>query len=233
MPSNLNKAVHIFLVEDNLKLANNIKEYFICKGFQVTHEADGGAALDKILSVQPDLVILDHILPNKDGLTICKLLRPIFNGLIVMLTANNDEIDHVVGLEVGADDYLIKPVQPRLLLAKVNSLLRRSVPNTEQALNIIKIAHLTIKQDERCVRLHGRTITCTAAEYELLLLLAQNVGCPLSRDTISECIRGLEYDGSDRAIDTRIARLRKKLNDSDGSFIKTIRNQGYMLANIS
>lgn len=233
MPDDLDKPIHLFVVEDNLKLAKNITDYFTGKGFRVSHESDGALAVDRILNAQPDLVILDHMLPNENGLSICKTLRPQFDGLIVMFTANNDDIDHVIGLEIGADDYLIKPIQPRLLLAKVNSLLRRNTPKILDELPKLTIADLTIKQDERTVRQGGTVISFTTAEYELLLLLAKNVGHPLSRDVITENIRGIEYDGSDRAIDTRIARLRKKLDDTNGNFIRTVRGQGYMLANIT
>jgi len=227
----------ILLVEDDLKLAKVVGEYLTANHFQVLHEPDGARAGKRILDENPDLVILDIMLPGKDGLTICREVRPRYAGPILMLTALGEETDEVVGLELGADDYLAKPVRPRLLLTRLNALLRRTTrlerlgaaeEDREPRLNI---GRLEVDTANRTVHLGGQAIELTTAEFDLLLYFARHAGKVLTRDQIYRDVRGIEYNGLDRSIDLRIARLRKKLGD-DGKQpqrIKSIRGAGYLM----
>jgi DNA-binding response OmpR family regulator len=223
----------ILLVEDDIPLATSISEYLINEGFSVEIESNGLHAIERILKLQPDLVILDIMLPGKDGVSICREVRPNFDGYILMFTAKEDEIDQIVGLEVGADDYLIKPIKPRLMLAKVNSFLRRkslNSQNTEVDKEIV-IGNLTVDLVARTVVYDDVPLSLTSAEFELLALLAKHAGNILSRDDIARNTTGNVYDGLERTIDNKISSLRKKLNDDakEPNKIKTVRSKGYIL----
>lgn len=232
------KAIQILLVEDDEKLAGLVKEYLENQNFSVSIESRGDKASPRILNEKPDLVILDIMLPGKDGRTICKEVRPQYDGLILMLTALGDETDEVVGLEIGADDYLAKPVAPRLLLTRINTLLRRTSrletinsARNQQPETLIQIGSLVVDAGNRQVTMDDQPVDLTTAEFDLLYYLAQHPGEVLSREQIYQDVRGIEYDGIDRSIDLRIARLRKKLGD-DGKQpkrIKSVRGAGYLL----
>ncbi len=235
------RAPHILLVEDDPRLAALVKEYLEQSGLTVSHEPRGDLAPARILSETPDLVILDLMLPGLDGLSICKAVREEFRGAILMLTARGDEVDEVVGLELGADDYLAKPVSPRLLLARVNSLLRRTAADPRRAPHqpapgaappeSVTLGALEVDSARRAVSLAGRPVDLTTAEFDLLWYLCLRPGEVLSRERIYRELRGIEYDGLDRSIDLRVARLRKKLGD-DGKqprLIKSVRGTGYLL----
>jgi len=223
----------LLLVEDDEKLAAVMGEYLAKHGFCVAMEYRGDRAVDTIVTSQPDLVILDIMLPGKDGFEVCREIRPFYHGPVLMLTARDEEMDQVVGLELGADDYICKPVQPRLLLARIKAVLRRIRPVERAASGhnpVLCHAGLTIDPSIREVRLNNEVLGLTTAEFDLLLLLAINVGKILSRDTILQATRGIDYDGIDRSIDLRISRLRRKIGDSpeQPSLIKTVRGQGYL-----
>lgn len=228
---------HILLVEDDFDLAELTASYLISNGYQVEIVEDGISAVDKILQQQPDLVILDLMLPGMDGLEVCQKVRPQFDKPILMLTARSDNIDEILGLEIGADDYLGKPVEPRLLLAHIKALLRRTArsdDNTDGPANsdaVINVNGLELDNRSRNVSLNSQSITLSDPEYDLLWLLISNAGNILSREYIFENLRGIDYDGSNRAIDINISRIRSKLGDnpSNPSIIKTIRNKGYLL----
>lgn len=226
----------ILLVDDDESLNRLVHQYLEGQGFQVHIETDGSAAENRIIELNPDLVILDIMLPGSDGLSICRQVRPNYHGPILMLTALGDDIDEVAGLETGADDYLAKPVRPRVLLARIRALLRRQSQiiihdgaTTPQG-NEITINEVTISKTSRCVTRKDNTISLTDAEFELLWLLASQAGKLLSRDDINREIRGLEHDGIDRTIDLRISRLRKKLGDDskEPAIIKSVRGKGYL-----
>ena len=230
-----NQLAHIFLVEDDASLASLVSDYLTMQSFKVTVEARGDLASDKIMASDADLIILDIMLPGKNGLDICRELRPQTDVPIVMLTARSDEIDQIVGLEVGADDYIPKPVQPRLLLARINALLRRAKvsaskePKVPEQSNIV-FGALEINKLKQEVYLDGQSIDLTTNEYELLNLFALSNGKVLSRDDLLSNLRGIGYDGMDRTIDMLVSRLRKKLgDDSSKPFkIKTIWKKGYL-----
>jgi len=220
----------ILIVEDDPKLARLVQEYLQSNGFQVAIEPRGDRAPGRILAELPDLVILDLMLPGLDGLQVCREVRPRFPNPILMLTARGDEVDEVVGLELGADDYLAKPVRPRLLLARINALLRR-LPTPGGGAETITLGSLVVEPASRRTTLDGQELDLTTAEFDLLLYLARHVGVPVTREEIYRELRGIEWDGLDRSIDLRITRLRRKLGD-DGrnpQQIKSVRGTGYVL----
>jgi two-component system response regulator RstA len=205
-------------------------------GYEVEVEHHGENAVQSILKHKPDLIVLDLMLPGVDGLTICRQVRSDFIGPIIMLTALNDDIDEVTGLEVGADDYLCKPIKPRVLLEHIRAQLRRQTnlaKLSQQDIKTVNSGELIIDARKRIVTYHEKDIILTSAEFDLLWVLALNAGNIISRDQLHLEIFRLEFDGFDRSIDLRISRLRKKLGDDpkEPQIIKTIRNKGYLLAN--
>lgn len=230
----MNKA-RILLIEDDKELAELTFDYLQNHNLSVNIEHDGADAVARIISEQPDLVILDIMLPNKDGFSICREVRReqgtanSYSGPILMLTARDEDMDQLLGLELGADDYVTKPVQPALLLARIHSLLRRASPAYSQAVSTLTFGELSIDSACREVSLAGKAIDLTTTEFDLLFLLAKYAGAVLSRDDISQHLRGFDYDGSDRTIDLRVSRLRNKLGLE--SIIKTVRGAGYLFIN--
>jgi len=229
-------VLKILLVEDDTRLSALIQEYLQKEAMVVSIEHRGDLACDRIITESPDLVILDLMLPGLDGLEVCKAVRPQFAGPIMMLTARDEDIDQVVGLEIGADDYVTKPVQPRVLLARIRALMRRfsNAVSTQQARQSeeseYRYGRFTISAAAREVWLHGEVLDLTTNDFDLLWLLASNPGKIFTRDNILESLRGIDYDGIDRSVDIRISRLRKKLGDdtSHPLRIKTIRGKGYL-----
>lgn len=230
----------ILIIEDDPRLANLIQVYLVRQGYIVDWHNSGEGAEEKIHQFNPDLVILDVMLPKKSGFDICRDIRGWFANYILIMTASEDNIDEIVGLELGADDYLAKPVEPRLLLARIRALLRRKQIETEKdnskelviPLNnkTLIFDNLVIDGENRKVILQEQEIDLTTAEFDLLWLLANNAGNILSRDDIFSQVRGIDFDGSDRSIDSRISRLRRKLLDDpdNPSRIKTVRGKGYL-----
>lgn len=220
----------ILLVEDDDRLASLVSEFLTQNDFDVIHVARGDLVMDNVARHCPDLIILDIMLPGLDGFTLCKTLRPKFTGPILLLTARNSDFDQVLGLELGADDYVIKPVEPRVLLARVSALLRRYDHDKPTDNTDLSFGQLTIAKRSREVTLAGETIDLTSHEFELLAFLAEHAGQAQSREHIHKVVIGREYDGLDRSIDVRISRLRKKLHDnSESPFrLKTIWGKGYL-----
>jgi DNA-binding response OmpR family regulator len=223
----------LFLVEDDRELAAMVADFLNANGFQVTVEGNGTNALHRILSEQFDVIVLDIGLPGMDGITICRNVRPTFEGPILMLTARGDEIDEVVALEVGADDYMSKPVRPRALLARLRVHLRRSsISSSDNTTTKVSIQGLVIDTANRTVTVEDKRIDLTTAEFDLLWLLAKSAGKAIPRDDLYQELHGVRYDGLDRSIDLRVSRLRKKLGDDPihPQRIKSIRSVGYLLA---
>lgn len=230
-------TIRILLVEDDERLAELTAEYLRKNDFEVAIEARGDIAEARILNEHPDLVMLDVMLPGKDGFEVCRAVRPHYAGVILMLTARDEDFDQILGLELGADDYIAKPVQPRLLLARIKALLRRAPAEAAAAGEDSKPARLAfgsfnISQATRTASLGGETIDLTTAEFDLLWLLARHAGSILSRDDLLQQLRGIGFDGLDRSIDARISRLRKKLGDDpeNPTRIKTVRGKGYLFS---
>ena len=225
----------ILLVEDDERLAGLTAEYLSRNDFEVTIEGRGDAAEQRIIAEQPDLVILDIMLPGKDGFEVCRAVRPAYRGVILMLTARDEDFDQILGLEMGADDYIAKPVQPRVLLARIKALLRRLPGNGEPLAGNAEektFGVFRISQATRTATLAGQPIDLTTAEFDLLWLLASHAGSVLSRDDLLQELRGIGFDGLDRSIDARISRLRKKLSDDpdNPTRIKTVRGKGYLFS---
>ncbi|MDF7670473.1 winged helix-turn-helix domain-containing protein [Orbaceae bacterium ESL0721] len=228
----------ILIIEDDHKLASLIQTYLTKHGYTVEWHERGDDAEEKIRESNPDLLILDVMLPGKSGFDICRDIRGWFTGFILIMTASGDDIDEIVGLELGADDYLAKPIEPRLLLARIRALLRRKhaefdleqIGSEAQNSQLLTFDNLTINAENRKVLLDQQEIDLTTAEFDLLWLLANNAGKILSRDDIFAQVRGIDFDGSDRSIDARISRLRRKLLDDPENplRIKTVRGKGYL-----
>jgi DNA-binding response OmpR family regulator len=222
---------HLFLVEDDRRLAELTQEYMEKQGFLVSHEIRGDVAVDRIIEAQPDLVILDLMLPGLDGFEVYKQIQPKYKGAVLMLTAKDEDIDQILGLELGADDYVTKPVQPRVLLARIHVLLRRYGLSKQAPTNKnVQFGQLDINQAARQVTLSSSEVELTTNEFELLWFLALHAGEIVSRDQILLAVRGIEYDGLDRWVDIRISRLRHKLGDDaeHPQKIKTVWGKGYL-----
>ncbi len=227
------EAWQILIVEDDQRLAELTREYLESNGLKVAIESDGAKAAARILKERPDLVVLDLMLPGEDGLSICRKVRGQYDGPILMLTARTDDMDEVLGLEMGADDYVCKPVRPRVLLARIRALLRRREGHAEgevESLRRLQFGQLVIDSAMREAWLREQSIELTSAEFDLLWLLAANAGRILSREEIFNALRGIEYDGQDRSIDVRISRIRPKIGDDPmhPRLIKTVRSKGYL-----
>ena len=226
-------TVDILLVEDDRRLADLTAEYFQQNGLSVAVESRGDKALAHFARVKPRVVLLDLMLPGVDGLTICRELRETFDGPILIFTARDSDIDQVIGLEAGADDYVTKPVDPMVLLARTRALMRRveTLDKPAAAGGDIVLGALRVSPSAQEVSLDGKPVQLTTHEFELLVLLAKHAGTVLSRDDIFHNLRGIDYDGLDRSIDGRISKLRKKLDDSatEPTRIKTVWGKGYLL----
>jgi DNA-binding response OmpR family regulator len=225
-----NLAPSILLVEDDLRLADLVSRYLESNGFNVTIVSQGDEVVARVGRDSPDLVILDLGLPGEDGLTICRQLRPDYANPILILTARNSDIDHVLGLELGADDYVIKPVEPRVLLARIGALLRRTRSSGPTTRKVLQFGRLTINVTSRAVHLDGQAIVLSGNEFDLLVHLASHAGEIQSRETLFKDLFKREYDGTDRLLDIRISRLRRKLGDEaeTAERIKTVWGQGYL-----
>ncbi len=227
---------HILVVEDDPSLAEMVQAFLTGEGYRVSLESDGERASIRIMSEAFDAVVLDIGLPGADGFEVCRRVRDKFPGPIVVLTARGEEIDEVIALEVGADDFMTKPVRPRALLARLKVHLRRGDkqerPGSEQA---IVVDDLRIEQASRSVLLDGKTIELTTAEFDLLVYLAKRAGTVVDRKAIYIDLLELPYDGLDRSIDLRISRLRRRLNDDPLSptRIKSVRGVGYLMAKVT
>jgi len=220
-------TARILIVEDDLRLAALTRDFFEHHGLSAGIETDGARAAARVMDERPDLVILDRMLPGEDGLSICRRIRPRYQGAILMLSARSEDTEQIDGLENGADDYVCKPVRPSLLLARVRTLLRRREAPQAAAENL-EIAGLRFNVRQREVQRQGQRIDLTGAEFDLLWHLASRAGQTLSRDELFLALRGIPYDGLDRSVDVRIAHLRAKLGENPAQpLILTVRGKGY------
>jgi len=223
----------ILLVEDDASLAQWVAEYLTEQGYttHVCHRGD--EVVSQVKTLNPNIVLLDIMLPGQDGISVCRELRSFYNAPIIMLTARDEEMDEVIGLEVGASDYIMKPVRPRALLARIKAALRQSSePNKlEKVESTISVGSLNINTESRNVKFNGQDINISSAEYLLLHYLAGNAGQVVSRDAVFKATKGREYDGLDRSVDVLISALRKKFSDDpqNPEKIKTIWGRGYLL----
>ncbi|WP_404340604.1 response regulator [Pseudoalteromonas mariniglutinosa] len=223
----------VLLVEDDNSLAQWVAEYLNEQGYETVICPRGDKAVEQVKLLAPDLVLLDIMLPGQDGISVCRDLRQFYNAPIIMLTARDDEMDEVIGLEVGASDYIMKPVRPRALLARIKAALRsQQEPQENRSKSLqISVGSLVINTQSRTVFLAAEEVHISSAEYLLLYYLACNAGQVVSRDAVFKATKGREYDGLDRSVDVLISSLRKKFNDDPQhpEKIKTIWGRGYLL----
>jgi len=231
------KQDHLLLVDDDAELRDLLRDYLGQAGFRITAVADGRAMQRAMDAAHFDLVILDIMLPGEDGLSLCRRLRAQGRIPILMLTARGDEIDRIVGLEMGADDYLAKPFNPRELLARIKSILRRagSLPENLAAEDVRRFRFAGWSLDAETRQLlspAGVLVDLSGVEYKLLRMFVEHPNRVLSRDQLLEFTQGREATPFDRAIDVQIGRLRRKLDDDarEPRLLKTVRNEGYVLA---
>lgn len=217
----------ILLVEDDVPLASLLSEYLTGQGYKVEVLHRGTEVKKRVIAGKPDLVILDLMLPDVNGLDVCRSLREGWRGAILMLTAMKDDVDVVTGLELGADDYLGKPVAPRVLLARIRALLRRS--SSDLSAEMIEAGPLSINVPSREALLDGEPLDLTTTEYDLLVVLARRAGRVQKREVLVEDLRGIGFDSFDRSVDVLVSRLRRKLG-KHGTMIKTVRGLGYLLS---
>jgi DNA-binding response OmpR family regulator len=219
----------ILLVEDDVRLAELVSRYLQGNGLRVSAAGSAEEALERVQRERPDLVILDIGLPGEDGLSLCRRLRPAYQQPILILTARDNDIDHVLGLELGADDYVVKPIEPRVLLARIAALLRRARAQPA-APRQLRFGALVIDPAARAVRLNGVSVALSRSEFELLAHLAAHAGQIQSREALFRSLYRREYDGVDRMLDIRVSRLRRKLGGEaeNAERIKTVWGQGYL-----
>ena len=217
----------ILVVDDEKNIVELARLYLESEGYVVESAYDGAEALAKIRSLRPALVVLDLMLPKIDGWEVCRRVRATSDVPIIMLTARSEDVDKIVGLELGADDYLTKPFNPRELVARVRAVLRR-YERAAKPTRAIHIGQVTIDPARREVTVAGKPIKLRAKEFDLLLALAQHRGLVLSRNQLLDLVWGYDFYGSTRTVDVHIAHLREKLAGS-GVVIETVRGVGYKL----
>ena len=235
----MNDMNTIVFVEDDPEVGSLIAAYLARHDIEVILEPRGDLAEEKILHVQPDLVLLDIMLPGKDGMTICRDLRGRWQGPIVLLTSLDSDMNHILSLEMGANDYILKTTPPAVLLARLRLHLRQRASAEREAPapsltphKAMRFGTLSIDPVNRQVMLSGELIALSTADFDLLWELATHAGQIMDRDALLKNLRGVSYDGMDRSVDVAISRLRKKLQDSatEPYRIKTVRNKGYLFA---
>jgi len=225
----------ILVVDDDPELTSLLQEYLGAQGYCVDTAGDGVQMQRKLLETHPDMLILDLMLPGEDGLTLCRNLRAVSRIPILMLTARGDDMDRIIGLEMGADDYLPKPFNPSELLARIKSVLRRAQDSGIAAApaRTLRFAGWTLDLSARNLfGVDGVVIALSAGEFRLLQLLAETPNCVFSRDQLMDALAGRDAAPFDRTVDVMISRLRRRLGDDarDPLLIKTVRSEGYLLA---
>ncbi len=220
----------MMLVEDDARLAALVSEYLSDYEFAIDIVTRGDTALAHFNATLPDVVVLDLMLPGLDGMVVCRQIRAVSEVPILILTAREDSYDEVSGLEQGADDFVNKPIQPRVLLARLRALMRRGQNKPATLSQDLSFGQLCISKGNRTVFWRGEQATLSSSEFKLLLVLAEAAGQVLSRDAILQAMRGIEFDGFDRSIDNSISRLRRKFDDQQSEKIKTVWGEGYLFS---
>jgi DNA-binding response OmpR family regulator len=229
----------ILIIEDEQPIRALIRGYLEREGFEVREAADGPSGLSAVREVEPDVVVLDLMLPEMDGIEVCRQIRTFSDAYVLMLTARTEEVDRLVGLAVGADDYLTKPFSPRELVARIRVLLRRpralgtgtGGPGPTDGGRVPPAAGLAVDVARRTVTVDGEPRALTATEFDILALLARDPGIVLSRQAVLDAVWGVDFVGDDHVVDVHVANLRRKLGDDpeDPRFVETVRGVGYRL----
>lgn len=220
---------NILLVEDDITLANWVSEYLVEQAFNVQHVDRGDLVMNALTTFNADIVLLDVMLPGLNGIEVCRLIRESSQIPIIMLTARADEFDEVIGLEAGANDYVIKPVRPRALLARIISALKNTYAPTQKT-NEIQHGSLLINEDAKRVTYQGKEIELSTSLFSFLLYLATNAGQVVDRDSVFKALKNREYDGQNRRFDVMLSTLRKIFNDNPQKpkKFKTVWGKGYL-----
>ena len=237
-PASQPMTQQLLMIEDDTRLATMVGEYLRQSGYGFTHAVNGGKGLEALQGCKPDLVILDLMLPDMDGLEVCRRIKGMGGDAgrtaVLMLTAKGDPMDRIVGLEIGADDYLPKPFEPRELLARIRAVLRRGseVAGAAGSHPAMRFGSLEIDRDARTVSVSGKLCELTSYQFDLLVALAERAGRVLSRDQIMEAVRGRELEAFDRSIDVHMGRIRSaiEVDAKDPKRILTVRGVGYVFA---
>lgn len=215
-------SARILLVDDETPILELVRGYLEREGFAISTAEDGHAAIERVRQDGPDVVVLDVMLPGLDGFEVLRQLRTFSNAYVLMLTARGDEVDRIVGLSVGADDYLVKPFSPRELVARIKAVLRRPrAPAAGPA------GALVVDVARRTATVHGEAVTLTATEFDILALLAREPGVVVGRADLLVGVWGLDFVGDDHLVDVHVANLRRKVGEG---IIETVRGVGYKLA---
>jgi DNA-binding response OmpR family regulator len=222
----------ILVVEDEMKIARLVRDYLIDAGFDVIVTPDGGSALASARGSKPDLVVLDLGLPGRDGLDVTRELRRTSTVPIVMLTARGEEADRIVGLELGADDYITKPFSPRELVARVRAVLRRSESTRDEGPEVIRVGDVELDVPRMRVTVAGRPVDLTPTEFQLLAALGREPGRVFTRNQLLDAVHGVAFESYERAIDAHVKNIRKKIEPTPGRprYLLTVRGVGYRLA---
>ena len=226
----------LLMIEDDARLAGMVGEYLTQSGFAVEHAGDGVSGLNLLQDKPFDMVVLDLMLPDIDGLEVCRRLRALPGEVartpVLMLTAKGDPMDRIIGLELGADDYLPKPFEPRELLARIRAVLRRHQPGAAPEHQVLRFGSLEIDRDARIVSVNGQAADLTSYQFDLLVTLAERAGRVLTREQIMEAVRGRELEAFDRSIDVHMGRIRAAIEEDvkNPKRIVTVRGVGYVFA---
>lgn len=220
---------YILIADDNEGIREILSTYVTKEGFSPIVAHDGEEALTKYVEYRPLLMLLDVMMPKKDGFTVCREIRQSSNVPIIMITAKGEDGDRILGLDIGADDYIVKPFSPAEVMARIRAVLRRLDITEEQRKDVVRHPGLEINISDYEVKIHGQPVTLTKKELEILWLLTSNPGKAFSRDNLLSSVWGYEYFGDARTVDTHVKRLRAKIGGSENSGweIKTIWGVGY------
>lgn len=219
---------HIFVVDDEKNIRNLIEKYLLAEHYQVTTYGDAKYLVEETRRLKPDLIVLDIMMPNSNGLEVCKEIRKFSDIPIIFVSAKDEEFDRVLGLELGGDDYLNKPFSPRELIVRIKNIFKRIEPKKET--DIIEHKNCLVSKTMRVIQINGNNLKVTNKEFEVFTYLMEHLNMPVTRDQIIEDLWGYDYEGDDRVIDDLIKRLRKKIKDKEGEItIETVWGYGYKI----
>jgi two-component system, OmpR family, response regulator CpxR len=223
----------ILVIDDDVELCSLVAEYLQPEGFEVEAVYNGEQGLDKAIAGEHRLVVLDVMLPGINGFEVLRRLRQTCKIPVLLLTARGEDVDRIVGLEIGADDYLPKPFNPRELVARIRAVLRRSNPADREGLasEVLRVGEIMLDPASRTAHQNGKELELTSVEFNLLEVLLREAGNVVSRDRLVDVVLGRKFSPFDRSIDMHVSKVRRKLGDTDGGgdHIKTVRGVGYIL----
>jgi DNA-binding response OmpR family regulator len=224
------RPLDVVVVEDAPEFSTLLTAVLQSEGFTVRSFADGESAIDSISSTPPDVILLDLVLPGIDGVEVCRRIRPVTDAYVIFLTARDDEVDKLVGLAVGADDYLTKPFSPRELVARIRAMLRRPRTTVAASDPVLRVDELELDPAAREVRLEGETVALTRIEFELLHCLMRRPTAVVERAALLHDVWGQDWYGDGHVVDVHMANLRRKVDRNGRSHIRTVRGVGYKMA---